>query len=157
MNLLSLKSNNIISNLCRELVCCSAVQSEYSLFHDFIAPFFTKETVYILHSRANCFLKLHKPICTTTDYGHPMKAQIKEIWNFGPMRQTKYALIVPKNLGWGFDFWLCSDGDFLTRRPCAQLFQSLSNRKWKGTIHVLCNQNFGFSYPPLCAYFHYWK
>jgi len=36
------------------------------------------------------------------------------------MRQTKYALAVPKNLGLRFDFWLCSEGDFLTsvRCPC---------------------------------------
>ena len=27
-----------------------------------------------------------------TDYGHPMKAYIEEIWKFGPMWQTKYAL-----------------------------------------------------------------
>ena len=25
----------------------------------------------------------------TTDYGHPMKAEIKDIWKFGPMWQTK--------------------------------------------------------------------
>ena len=31
--------------------------------------------------------------------------------------QTKYASAVPKNLGLGFDFWPCSEGDFLTGRP----------------------------------------
>ena len=31
------------------------------------------------------------------------------------MWQTKYASAVPKNLG--FDFWPCSEGDFLTGRP----------------------------------------
>ena len=31
--------------------------------------------------------------------------------------QTKYALAVTKNLGLGFDFWLCSEEDFLTGRP----------------------------------------
>ena len=33
------------------------------------------------------------------------------------MWQTKYASAVPINLGLGFDFWPCSDGDFLTWRP----------------------------------------
>ena len=49
----------------------------------------------------------------STDYGHPMKALIKEIWKFGLMWQTKYA----KNLGVGVDFRPCGDGDFLTGRP----------------------------------------
>ena len=43
-------------------------------------------------------------IVQATDYGHPMKAYIKEIWKFGPMWQTKYALAVLKNLGVGVDF-----------------------------------------------------
>ena len=30
---------------------------------------------------------------------------------------TKYASAVPKNLGVGVDFRLCSEGDFLTGRP----------------------------------------
>ena len=33
------------------------------------------------------------------------------------MWQTKYASAVPKNLGLGFDFWPCSEGDFLTGLP----------------------------------------
>ena len=33
------------------------------------------------------------------------------------MWQTKYASAVPKNLGVGVDFWLCSEGNFLTGRP----------------------------------------
>ena len=33
------------------------------------------------------------------------------------MWQTKYAWMVPKNLGLGFDFWPCSKGNFLTGRP----------------------------------------
>ena len=28
--------------------------------------------------------------------------------------QTTYALAVPKNLGVGIDFWLCSEGNFLS-------------------------------------------
>jgi hypothetical protein len=51
------------------------------------------------------------------DYGHPMKAKIKEIWKFGPMWQTKYALAVPINLGVGVDLGPCSEDDFLTGRP----------------------------------------
>ena len=31
--------------------------------------------------------------------------------------KTKYALAVPYNLGLGVDFWLCSEGDFLTGLP----------------------------------------
>ena len=34
-----------------------------------------------------------------------------------PMWQTKYALAVPKNLGLGFYFRPCSEGNFLTGRP----------------------------------------
>jgi hypothetical protein len=33
------------------------------------------------------------------------------------MWQTKYATAVPNNLRVGFDFWPCSEGDFLTGRP----------------------------------------
>ena len=33
------------------------------------------------------------------------------------MWQTKYAPAVPINLGLGFDFRPCSNGDFLTGRP----------------------------------------
>ena len=33
------------------------------------------------------------------------------------MWQTRYALAVPINLGLGFDFRPCSEGDFLTGRP----------------------------------------
>ena len=52
----------------------------------------------------------------TTDYGHPMKAKIKETSKFGPMWQTKYASAVLINLGVGVNFQLCSEGDFLTGR-----------------------------------------
>ena len=52
-----------------------------------------------------------------TDYGHPMKAYIKEIWKFGPMWQTKYASAVPKSLGLGVDFRPFSEDDFITGRP----------------------------------------
>ena len=61
-------------------------------------------------------LWLYDLLSKSTDYEHQIKARIKEIWNFGPMRQTKYALAVPKNLGLGFDFWLYSEVDFLTGR-----------------------------------------
>ena len=40
--------------------------------------------------------KVHVVINYNRDYGHPMKAKIKEIWKFGPMWQTKYASAVPK-------------------------------------------------------------
>ena len=53
----------------------------------------------------------------TTDYGHPMKAQIKDIWKIGPMWQTKYAAAVPKNLGVGVNFRPCSEGYLLSGRP----------------------------------------
>ena len=33
------------------------------------------------------------------------------------MWQTKYTSAVPKNLEVGVNFWLCSEGDFLTGRP----------------------------------------
>ena len=33
------------------------------------------------------------------------------------MWQKKYALAVPTNLGLGFDFWPCNEGDFLTGCP----------------------------------------
>ena len=46
--------------------------------------------------------KMH--IYCTMDYGHPMKAYIKEIWKFGRIWQTKYAPAVPENLGVGLDF-----------------------------------------------------
>ena len=35
---------------------------------------------------------------------------------FGPMWRTKYALAVSINLGLGFDFRPCSEGDFFTER-----------------------------------------
>ena len=56
-------------------------------------------------------------MASATDYGHPMKAKIKEIGKFGPMWQTKYASAVPKNLGVGVDFGPYSEDDFLTGRP----------------------------------------
>ena len=48
----------------------------------------------------------------TTEYGHPMKASIKEIWKFGLMWQTKYASAAPKKLRVGVDFRPCSEGNF---------------------------------------------
>ena len=43
------------------------------------------------------------------------------------MWQTKEASAVPKNLGLGFNFRLCSEGDFLTGHPLGQSI----NQKWK--------------------------
>jgi hypothetical protein len=51
----------------------------------------------------------------TTDYGHPMKAKIKNILKIGPMWQTKYASAVPKNLG--LIFRPCREGYFLSGCP----------------------------------------
>ena len=34
------------------------------------------------------------------------------------MWQTKYASAVPKNLGLGLNFRPCSEGNFLSGRPC---------------------------------------
>ena len=56
-------------------------------------------------------------LATNTDYGHPMKAKIKETCKFGPMWQTKYAAAIPKNLGVGVNFRPCSEGYFLSGRP----------------------------------------
>ena len=58
-----------------------------------------------------------KSVSYTTDYGHPMKAEIKDIWIIGPMWQTKYAAAIPKNLGLGLNFRPCSEGYFLSGRP----------------------------------------
>ena len=48
------------------------------------------------------------------------------------MWQTKYASAVPKNLGLGFDFRSCSEGDFLTRRPQSVLLdiEKVSTREF---------------------------
>ena len=45
------------------------------------------------------------------------------------MRQTKYALAVPKNLGVGVDFRPFSKGDFLSRRLYS-VFPSIAKAKW---------------------------
>jgi hypothetical protein len=37
--------------------------------------------------------------------------------NWTDVRQTKYALAVPKNLGLGLNFRPCSEGYFLSGRP----------------------------------------
>jgi hypothetical protein len=52
-----------------------------------------------------------------TDYGHSMKAYIKDIWKSGPMWKTKYASAVPKNLRLGLNFRPCSAGIFFSGRP----------------------------------------
>ena len=46
------------------------------------------------------------------------------------MQQTKYASAVPKNLGLGFDFRPCSEGDFLTKRPLS-IVSSIKMAKFK--------------------------
>ena len=97
-------------------------KQDYFLGSNFSLKLQNFQTHYLYHlvSHGNVSLTLGQKesflFSSTTDYGHPMKAQIKEIWNFGPMRQTKYALAVPKNLGLGFDFWPCSEGHFLNGR-----------------------------------------
>ena len=57
-----------------------------------------------------------------TDYGHPMKAQIKDIWKMGPMWQTKPASAVLKNLGLGLNFRPCGERYFLSGRPQFVIF-----------------------------------
>ena len=70
-----------------------------------------------------------------TDYRHPMKAKIKEILNFGPIWQTKYASAVSKNLGLRFDFWpISSSGG---RSPCCAILLYVSI--------VDCNVTFKFN------------
>jgi hypothetical protein len=58
-------------------------------------------------------------ILSFTDYGHQVKAEGINKRNLKIWADVadKYALAVPKNVGLGFDFWPCSEGDFLTRRP----------------------------------------
>ena len=51
------------------------------------------------------------------------------------MWQTKYASAVPKNLGVGVDFWLCSEGDFVTGRPYS--VAKMQERVWKREISCL--------------------
>ena len=47
------------------------------------------------------------------------------------MWQTKYASAVPKNLGLGFDFWPCSEGNFFTGRPGSPWFGQKQTAAWK--------------------------
>ena len=60
---------------------------------------------------------IHMQDLLSTDYGHPMKALIKDTWKIGPTWHSRHTLAVPKNLGMGFNFQLCREGDFLTARP----------------------------------------
>ena len=46
----------------------------------------------------------------------PSFNKIKKSEILGPMWHTNYASAVPKNLGVGLSFWLCSEGCFLSRR-----------------------------------------
>ena len=81
-----------------------------------------------------------------TDYRDLLKAHIKEIWKFGSMRQTKYALAIPKNLWLGVDFWQCGEVDFLIRHPLsidaevlswAALWKQNLSRSLRGPIQAL--------------------
>ena len=69
----------------------------------------SKETwnldTYQFFSMTSILRSIRPTLIWLTDYGHPINAKIKEIWKFGPMWQTKYALAVHKNLGVGVDFW----------------------------------------------------
>ena len=53
----------------------------------------------------------------STDYGHSMKALIKDIRKIGPMWQTKYVSVVPTYLGVGVNFRPCSGDYFLSGCP----------------------------------------
>ena len=48
------------------------------------------------------------------------------------MWQTKYALVVPKNLGVGVDFWPCSEGEFFTGLSQSMLFSMV----YSGGTHI---------------------
>ena len=54
---------------------------------------------------------------TISSLGVPSPCMNLRNLKFGSMWQKKYASAVPKNLGSVFDFWLCSEDDFLTGRP----------------------------------------
>ena len=57
-------------------------------------------------------------IVDCTDYGHPMKAYLKNWANVADkISGPKYALAVPKNLEMGVNFRPYSKGYFLSRRP----------------------------------------
>ena len=72
--------------------------------------------------------KMH--IYCTMDYGHPMKAYIKEIWKFGRIWQTKYASAVPKNLGVGVDFSAMQWRQFLHQTSAVRvLFEQETHNK----------------------------
>ena len=62
------------------------------------------------------------------------------------MWQTKYALAVPKKLGVGVDFWLCSEDNFLTGASVVpvsddsvEISWPLSIFKKKTQIHYLAS------------------
>ena len=59
------------------------------------------------------------------------------------MEQTKYASVVPKNLGLGLNFWQCSEGYFISGRPESVIVsngQSQSKKK-VNTSQVLLPQH----------------
>ena len=49
-------------------------------------------------------------ICASTDYGHQMKAWIKEIRMFGVNLANKYSSTITKNLSLGYNSRLCPAG-----------------------------------------------
>ena len=62
-----------------------------------------------------------RKICPNFDmcinYGHQMKAWIKEIRMFGVNLANKYSSTITKNLGLGYNSRLCSAGPFLIMHP----------------------------------------
>ena len=88
------------------------------MYREFCCDFY--ENLGLNHTTSSCillsfclpipFLHVSRIISTsfaivrTTDYGHPMKVWIKDIWKIGPMWQTKYATGVPKNWDWDWIF-----------------------------------------------------
>ena len=66
----------------------------------------------------NLVLCITLPSCEEKKKAELMSTvKIKETWKFGPMWQAKYASVVTMNLGLGFDFPPCSEGDFLIGHP----------------------------------------
>ena len=56
-----------------------------------------------------------RQLVLNTDYGHRHKSKISE--KLGRCGRQEYSSAVTINLGLGFDFRPCSEGDFLTGCP----------------------------------------